>query len=747
MIVVHMIGNAHIDPIWLWRWQAGADEALGTCRAAADRCDEYPEFIFTRGEAWVYQQVERLDPELFARVKTLVARGQWHVVGGQYIQPDSNLPTEMGWHRQFQHGRRYFRDRFGVTPTVAYNVDSFGHPATLPDILADLGCTGYVFHRPNAQQVPLPAPAFRWVGPAGGEVLGFRITPAYVTHTDDLYGQIMLSLDIADPDLGHTMCFYGVGDHGGGPTKANIEYILANRHAFPGAELRFSTPKAFFEAIATERDRLPVVSTELQHTFPGCYSVMHDVKQAQRHGEHLLDQCDRLVTGLVADREQQSYRERIDRAWDDLLFTEFHDILAGTSIPAAWRSVRAFQGRAWAGGEEVAYDVTRRWARRTMPPRDHQQIIAINSGPEAWAGLLAAEPFLDFDVWGDRWLSDADGNPLDFQRVQPEAQMGISRVLVPATIPAGFGIQILVRDDAPPPARPVPSDLDAGPDHLANAHVRLDLDGRGIRRLAFAGTEVLGEGGIGLHLREDHTDTWAFTTDRFDEPVFATLDVTDGWTVEERGPLRVRGRLDGRLGDSIVRWTVSLHRDDPRVYLGLEITFAERFKALQLPIRLASQPSRWTDGQAGGRVEREPGATEWPVQGWSRVQVGDAVLALLTGDAYSVGLDGATWQWTLLRSPKMAWGGDQPEIYAGRDVHTDQGVHEFAFVLHPAPANPGLTDVALHTAARQLLQPPIVFDRTEGLHRPPWGNNPPPHLRTGAEQRAIADGRMLHLKR
>src|SRR5512134_2186160 len=109
-----MIANVHIDPVWLWSWQAGAHEALSTATAMADLCDEYPDFVFTRGEAWLYRQVERIRPDLFARIRRLVARGQWHVTGGQLIQPDLNLPTAAGLHRQIEHGQRYFRYRFGV---------------------------------------------------------------------------------------------------------------------------------------------------------------------------------------------------------------------------------------------------------------------------------------------------------------------------------------------------------------------------------------------------------------------------------------------------------------------------------------------------------------------------------------------------------------------------------------------------------------------------------------------------------
>jgi alpha-mannosidase len=741
-MIVHMIGNAHIDPVWLWPWQAGVDEALATSGSAADRCEEYPEFVFTRGEAWVYEQVEQIDPELFGRVRRLVESGRWHITGGQYIQPDVNLSTVMGLHRQIIHGQRYFRDRFGVSPKVGYNVDSFGHPATLPDVLASHGYVGYVFHRPGPHQVELPAQTFRWRGVGGGEVLGYRISPAYVTFSDDLYGQIMLSIEAADPELGHTMCFYGVGNHGGGPTKANIEYILENARSFPDAELRFSTPQAFFDAVAQSKERLPLVTEELQHTFPGCYSVMHDIKQKQQRGEHLLDQAERIVEGFVDEEEEkQEFHARLEGAWDDLLFTEFHDILAGTSVPAAWDSVRAMQGRARITGEEVAVEATRRWARRNLPPIDEQQIVVINPDDAAWEGFVETEPFLSFDAWGNRWLSDLQGKPIDFQAVQPDAAAHVERVIFPLSLGGKQVAQVLVRSDERSSSESPGTDLEASPRFISNGHLRAELDGSGIPRLAVGDQSVLGEGGIGLHLRRDLSDTWTFHADRFDEPVETVLQ-TEGWVVEESGPLRARVRSEGWLGRSAVRWTLTLHRDESRLQMRVEINFNERFKLLQMPIRLAAPPVRRTDGLPGGQVERTAGPTEWPVQGWSRVEVADRQLALVTGDAYSLSLDGERWQWTLLRSPKMAWGGGEPVLYAGRDWHTDQGPHTFDFTLC---VGEHLEETKLHTAARQQMQTPVVFDRYEGMDRPPWGNSPPRALWLGAVERALADGRMSHV--
>ena len=741
-MIVHMIGNAHIDPVWLWRWQAGVDEALASFRSAADRCDEYPEFVYTRGEAWLFQQVERLDPALFERVRQLVAAGRWHITGGQYLQPDANLPTAMGWRRQLLHGRRYFEDRFGVIPRVGYNVDSFGHPATLPDILAAQDYIGYVFHRPGRHQVSLPAQTFRWRGSGAGDVIGFRIVPAYVTRSDDLYGQIMLAIEAADATLGHTMCFYGVGNHGGGPTKANIEYILDHRAAFPGVELRFSTPEAFFDAISPRREELPVFAEELQRTFPGCYSVMHDIKQRQVHGEHLLDQAERVIGLWSDDSARPEQHGRLDAAWNDLLFTEFHDILAGTSIPSAWESVRSMQGRAHIAGEELILETTRRWARHVLPPANHQQIVIANPDDEPWSGPIEHEPFLDFDLWGDRWLSDMAGQPIDMQHVQPESASGLMRrVVFPCQVAAQGYTQVLVRDD-PPPQRPSPSsDLKVSTKRLANRHLEVAVDGRGIRSLRVYGRELLGAQGIALHLRGDATDTWTFHADQFREPVAARLS-TRGWAVEERGPLRARLRLEGLLGRSQVRWTLTLHQDDPRLYIQVEVNFAEKFKLLQMPIHLAEAPERWTDGQADGAVERRPGPTEWPVQGWSRVEVAGHHIAMVTGDAYSLSLDENSWQWTLLRSPLMAWGGKLPDVYGGRDWHTDQGPHTFEFVLL---AGEHLDVPMLAAAARQHVQRPIIFDRYEGMNRPPWGNRPPRQLWTEAEQRAVRDGQMRHL--
>jgi len=140
-----LVCNAHIDPVWLWPWEDGLAEAISTFRVAADFCDAHASFVFNHNESLLYEWVERNDPELFARIQRLVKQGRWHIAGGAYVQPDLIATSGESVIRQFLVAQNYFHEKFGVTPTTAYNFDSFGHPGGLIQILAGAGFDSYVF--------------------------------------------------------------------------------------------------------------------------------------------------------------------------------------------------------------------------------------------------------------------------------------------------------------------------------------------------------------------------------------------------------------------------------------------------------------------------------------------------------------------------------------------------------------------------------------------------------------------------
>ena len=135
---VHLICNAHIDPIWQWDWQEGASAVLSTFQSAVNLAEKH-DYIFCHNEVTVYKYVEEYAPELFSKIQKLVKKGKWHIMGGWYLQPDCNMPSGESFVRQILEAKRYFLEKFGVYPTTAINFDPFGHTVGLVQIMKKCG--------------------------------------------------------------------------------------------------------------------------------------------------------------------------------------------------------------------------------------------------------------------------------------------------------------------------------------------------------------------------------------------------------------------------------------------------------------------------------------------------------------------------------------------------------------------------------------------------------------------------------
>ena len=172
---LHMIGNAHLDPVWLWNWQEGFQEVKATFKSALDRMREDENFVFTCSSAAFYEWVEENNPKMFQEIQKRVKEGRWEIVGGWWIQPDCNIPSGESFIRQGLYGQRYFQEKFGVTAKTGYNVDSFGHNGNLPQILKKSGMDHYIFMRPMPLEKGLPGRIFRWKSMDGSEVTAYRM--------------------------------------------------------------------------------------------------------------------------------------------------------------------------------------------------------------------------------------------------------------------------------------------------------------------------------------------------------------------------------------------------------------------------------------------------------------------------------------------------------------------------------------------------------------------------------------------
>jgi alpha-mannosidase len=356
-VTLHLICNAHIDPVWLWDWREGLNEGISTCRAMVTLLDEFPEAAFIRGEAAIYRHIERHDPELFAGIRRLVDAGRWDVVGGTMVQPDHNLPGTEALLRQFVNGKAWFREKFGREVSVAWAADAFGHSAGLPAIMQAAGIDSFACTRPWAHHFEIGKSAFWWCGEGGARVLTYRPRYGwYGTNRDELPKRMDEALAEAEATgLNNVVCFLGLGNHGGGASRRMLCEARAWTAAHPGVRVEHSGLHRFFAKLRAElrgkrADFLPEVRGELNFCLRGCSVSMARFKFAYRRAQAGLLRAERTAAAVTARTGVQP--ASFEKPWDDLLFNAFHDILPGSSIERAYDDQFAQLGRCLADARE-----------------------------------------------------------------------------------------------------------------------------------------------------------------------------------------------------------------------------------------------------------------------------------------------------------------------------------------------------------------------------------------------------------
>ena len=325
---IHLIGNAHLDPVWLWRWQEGFSEVLATFRSALDRMKDFDDFKFTSACAVYYEWIERIDPEMFEEITQRVKEGRWNVVGGWYLQPDCNIPDGESFARHALISQRFFKEKLGVTAKAGYNVDSFGHNQALPKILKASGMDNYVFMRPSCEEQNRNESLFMWESDDGSQVCTYRIPWFYNFDLGrmECFAKLRQKADEENMDF---MAFYGVGNHGGGPTIALINAI----NKLDIKDMVYSTPDEYFMAV--DKSKLPVMKDELQHHARGCYSAESYVKMANRKCEQNLLAAEKLCAMAKELTGDKYPAKKLRKAWKNVLFNQFHDILCGCCVKKA----------------------------------------------------------------------------------------------------------------------------------------------------------------------------------------------------------------------------------------------------------------------------------------------------------------------------------------------------------------------------------------------------------------------------
>lgn len=330
---IHLICNAHIDPIWLWEWEEGAAEAISTFRTAARLCEENGDFIFCHNEALLYEWVKEYEPSLFERIQKLVKEGKWVIIGGYYLQPDCNIPNGEGMIRQIEVGNEFFKKYFDLSFKTACNFDSFGHSRGLVQIMKKMGYENYLICRPTIHnKISIPN-EFSWVGYDGSRINTRRHYELYGSALGHALDKVKYNIQNFDDTP--LMILWGVGNHGGGPSEKDIKDINSYKDNLnEDIEIIHSSPDRYFEE-AKEHFSSSEVKESLWPCNTGCYTTMSLIKQKYRLLERELFNAEKISAAAYIQTGMDYPFEELKDAEKDLIFCQFHDILPGTVIKNA----------------------------------------------------------------------------------------------------------------------------------------------------------------------------------------------------------------------------------------------------------------------------------------------------------------------------------------------------------------------------------------------------------------------------
>ena len=579
---ITLIGNAHIDPVWLWKRCEGLSEIKSTFRSALDRMKEFPDYIFTCACASYYRWVEIIDPGMFREIRERVEEGRWSIVGGMWVQPDCNIPSGEAFARQLLYSQRYFQETFGRTVTVGYNVDSFGHNGMLPQLLREAGIDCYVFSRPGKEEKEGLPNLFLWESPDGSRVTAFRTVFGY-NHSlngcpDNGKAPCLAKLDViqqmAQEQSLPFQHYYGVGNHGGGPSIRELTLLSAVCADDPS--VKFGSTRQYFDEVekAGLTGTLPVVKDDLQHHASGCYAAHARIKAANRRTEYPLRAAESYVHLPACLLSVPSQTAAIRAAWERLLFNQFHDVLAGCCIREACDEALDGMATVRTAAGDVAALATQRlsWNIRTTDIFDRSP--AQKNDWKVWEKEGKGGPYVVFNPHSfpvtiplplnlaNTGVTDEEGRPVPVQSIRgPQTNhWDHYNMLFLAELPAlGYRTYYLYQDRLF--ENNAPSPVQAGETFLENEYLRVEFDpasGAAVRFLdKETGRELAGGPiGRGLVMDDADSDTWGHGVYTFDKEVGVFAEAS--LRVLENGPVRAALRVVTRYGSSTLTQDFSL---------------------------------------------------------------------------------------------------------------------------------------------------------------------------------------------
>jgi alpha-mannosidase len=756
---VALVGNSHIDTAWLWPETETVDVVRRTFSTALQLMPEYPQYKFTQSVALYGAWMQEKYPDIFAEMKQRTSEGRWEPTGGMWVEPDLNMPDGESLVRQLLIGKTFFRTQMGVDVRVGWNPDSFGYNWQLPQIFKRSGVDYFVTQKLTwNESTQLPLRLFWWQSPDGSRVLTY-FPRSYEQNTEPAGEAEDLAASAKVLPGGNSMMrLYGVGDHGGGPTRVMLDD--AERSMRPDAilpKIGFSTAIDYFKGAQSSLEDaakapvwnyktladgkakmppnkdgplpVPVWNDELYLEFHrGVFTSQAAHKRNMRVSEESMLNAEKWASLAWLDGEAYP-SDPLNEAWKKVLVGQFHDTAAGSGTATIYKDAardyefvrQTTEETTKHALEELAAHADTRTAAGSVP------LLIFN--PLAWqrTDVVEADVQLPNLTANPINVLTADGRPVIAQVLYKDDATARYRILLRAGDVPPLGFQVLQVGVGKSAAA---TDLHASGTTIENASLRVTVDPATgcITHLVDkkTGFDTIAAGGCGNELQTfvdvpKKYDAWNIDADALDK--MTPIRTADSVQLVEQGPLRAIVRVQRHWGHSTFTQDIVLYAGMDRVDVRNDIDWHETHVLLKAAFPLAASSAEATYEIPYGTIERpttrnnaiEKAKFEVPALRWADLGDGQHGFSLLNDSKYGYDAAGNVLRLSLLRSP----------IYP--DPNTDQGRQRFTYSLYPHAGgwqeamtirrgyevNYGLTAIQTHEHAG-ILKNAHSFVRVEG---------------------------------
>jgi alpha-mannosidase len=700
---IRAVGNSHIDMAWLWPWTETVEVVRNTFQSVLDLMREYPDFKFTMSSARTYEWMQEKYPDIYHEIEQRVKEGRWEIIGGMWVEPDLNMPDGESLVRQILVGKRYFRKNFGVDVKIGWNPDSFGYNYQLPQIYKRSGMDYFVTQKLMwaHEFTTFPYKFFWWQAPDGSRLLTyFPHDYADPIDAEPLGSQAAVWMpSIYGPKLSDTpemMHLYGVGDHGGGPTRVMLDHAEQMRSPdFVFPKLEFSFAKDFFNDMEKKLPSMQVPTWDGELYFQyhrGVFTTQAETKRRIRRSEENVLNAEKFAS--LASLYGRPYpQEVMTQTWKNLLFDHFHDIMPGSGIAVNYLDTK----RNLENVDRAANDITKaslgEIAAHVNTNGDGAALILFNS--LSWPRIDVSEAEVQLPTTARQIaVVDSNGKPAEAQLLSIDAATHRAHFLLLSHTPSlGYQAYFVRPATSATPARSV---LKATADTMENEFIRVKIDSQTgcmtslydkrsrTETLAPAETDTGGPRnstcGNLLQTFVDKPKQWdAWNIDADFEKQHWDLDKADEVKLVESGPLRAVVRVKNHFQNSTFVRDITLYAGMPRVDVKMQAEWHEKHILLKVAFPVSSHSDKATYEIPYGSVERpttrntlaEQAQFEVPAYRWADISDATHGLSLLNDCKYGYDAKGNVLRLSLLRSPEYP------------DPHADEGHHEFTYSLYP----------------------------------------------------------------